>query len=369
MNFLLGMLATVGITSPTVATIKNSNPNNVLNNNNEYAKILLKNEKTNHTTSDLEWVNIRTTEEEIIDYILMDMLNSNAENEIISDALFDVIFYKEDWKFVGMPNTIPKPGEERKLVIKIMASPKNERYSGFMTFDLTLTNGEIIPPVEEVIKLSDAIKIKNLGVFKNPTKEMIVNRFFEKNSNIQRDDVEIVDVSYKTLELKAKSERLEGNATVLFESEIKLAEEWKSEKIHVEAYNSTKTDSREYNITYDIEFGFTKLRQAFKGVSFNYSGEYKCKTFNEDKWKTVPKKETFLDFNGQKVELWNESYYGGVNWNKTLATAEINSDNNDKENKLKLKFRIEVAAKANWINAYYARAGAQLNIEDIHFKK
>ncbi|WP_339033514.1 hypothetical protein [Spiroplasma endosymbiont of Cantharis rufa] len=367
MNLLLGFIASVGLTSPSVATIANNNNlnNTIVLNENDQEKIVLSKIKTNDTVSNLDWTTPSTTDEEIYDYIMTEIMTSNMENDIITDALMDVLFYPENWKKIGFPIKVPKPNEQISQKLKFMADKNNPTYFGFLEFNVDVTKSEEI--IEEPKQLSEVIEYKDLGAIENPTQDKVFNKFFELNSNIKRTDVEFETVNYKNLILEADpSGPYVGRVVLTYQAKVKLLETWKSEKIEAEAYNSYQEENRSYKIEYKPEFGLENFRNKFSKVDFTYSGEYKVKTYNEDDWTNVEPTKTSISLaDASRKDIWNKEYFGSVNWNTSKAWTYIEFTKNDTE--IELTFNIQAEAYANWMNAYWARAGAQLNIKNIQF--
>ncbi|WP_342259076.1 hypothetical protein [Spiroplasma endosymbiont of Dioctria linearis] len=361
MNLLLGFIASVGLTSPSVATIaNNSNLNNIIVlNENDQEKIVLTKIKTKNTVSNMNWTTESTTEQEISDSIIMDLMSSNTDDEIILAVLMDVFYYPENWIMIGFPIPVPEPNTKINRKLKFMAGLDNPSYTGFLLFDVDIINEE------ESKELENAVKSKNLGIIENPTQEKVLNKFFKDNSNIQRTDVTVKELNYKTLLLEASStSKYIGRVLVTYYAKVKLYETWESEKIEVEAYNSTQTDSRHYQVEYRPEFGVDYFQQKFKKMDLTYSGEYKIKNYNEDNWTNVKQTTESMSLsNGMTNDLWNDGYFGSVNWNTTKAWTSIKMENNV----ITINFDIEVKAYASWMNAYWSRAGAQLNIKNIEF--
>ncbi|WP_339030647.1 hypothetical protein [Spiroplasma endosymbiont of Cantharis nigra] len=361
MNLLLGFIASVGLTSPSVAKIANNNNlnNTIVLNENDQEKILLSKIKTKDTVSNLNWTTSTTTEQEIFDYVIMDLMSSNMDNDIILDALMDAFYYPENWRLTGFPIQVPEPNSKITRELKFMAKLNNSSFEGFLSFKVEIINEQISKELE------DAVKNKNLGIIENPTQEKVLNKFFKDNSNIQRTDVNVKELNYKTLLLEASStSKYIGRVLVTYDAKVKLYETWESEKIEVEAYNSTQTDSRHYQVEYRPEFGVDYFQQKFKKMDLTYSGEYKIKNYNEDNWINVKQiTESMSLSNGMTNDLWNEGYFGSVNWNTTKAWTSIKIENNV----ITINFDIEVKAYASWMNAYWSRAGAQLNIKNIEF--
>ncbi len=362
MNLLLGFIASVGLTSPSVATIANNNNlnNTIVLNENDQEKIDLLKIKTKDTVSNLNWTTSSTTEQEIFDYVIMDLMSSNMDNDIILDALMDVFYYPENWRLIGFPIQVPEPNSKITRELKFMAELNNPNFKGFLRFNVDITNEQISKELE------DAVKYKELGIIENPTQEKVLNKFFEENSNIQRADVNVKELNYETLLLEASStSKYIGRVLLTYQATVKLSETWKSDKIEVEAYNSTQTDSRSYQIDYRPEFGVEYFQQKFKQIELTFSGEFKVKNYNEDNWVEVKETTKLIPFsNGITNNIWDKFYFGSVNWNTSKAWNSIAIKNNV----ISIKFEIEVKAYASWMNAYWSRAGAQLNIESIQFR-
>ncbi|AUM62764.1 hypothetical protein [Spiroplasma monobiae] len=356
MNLLLGLIASVGLTSPAANVINNINLNNaIIENINEYEKVDLTKIKLDPITINVEGISAKS-EEEIIEYITLEILFA-SNDEIIVDALFDYLDNPKLWSLSGYNFVLPKPGESINTKLYYRPLGGHPIYKGVIATELTIKNGDEV--IEENLK--DYITTTNLGTIVNPNEDLIYKLVLDKNPDLKLNMFEIKEYTYDKVVLEGKEQFKSQTAEIYFKSQIKFENSFKSKDLSVKAYNSTQYQRDSFVLTHNPVFGKNNFTNYFSTIRFDYTG--KSAIENQSSLLPLNHKGTLAHNIGSgKQEIWNRKYSGTVNWNESMAHVQSKWTN---DNKLEIVFDVEVRAYASWINAYYSRAEGQLNIDNV----
>ncbi|QHX35842.1 hypothetical protein STIUS_v1c02880 [Spiroplasma sp. TIUS-1] len=277
------------------------------------------------------------------------------------------------------------------IVNKVVLKNKDITINDFNVEDITNNSARIVASdssiyygtvdVEFTIKVTNpdpnpendlSKMIGSLGNIDNIKTITILERFAEVNSDFKIDtnDLKLENITYSKAKLVPKNDNFIGSLELTYRVESQVVNDVKfsTRETNAEAYNSTKTDSDNFTIEYDIKTDindfknhFTKLRISYSGYMYNQ----KQNGWNNTDWKDGTEDVIDIDWNNlQNGTAWKHQEYIGKqnsNWNDIKLTIELSGS------KLTFKFEVISKAKATWINAYYSRAKAQLSVSKLEF--
>lgn len=295
-----------------------------------------------------------SNEEEIKEYILLEIGEQNINNPGVLDVMLDVIMNPGGWKILGIDFSIPPLGET--IVYKAHFRPVNiPLYKGFLSIEVALSNKT------EIIKndLSKIIENKHLGTLDDPDYNSIL---------LKVSGITLVNTNYLGTQIVPKANSsYTGTAIITFSSTIDNALKTMIDlpNISLQTYNSEQYDSKKGIFTYDPKFGVKNFTIYFSQIKIKYSGESMISSrMGGKEFEKYENKIISNDLSVSHISIWNRKYRGAQNWNWSRSYYDISVE----KNTINFEFEIKVGAYASAWNAYYSYSSAEMKIQEISFK-
>ncbi|AUB31776.1 hypothetical protein [Spiroplasma floricola] len=356
MNILLGLVASVGLTSPSTASIINSTNSAHILSIDSSEKVDLTKIKIETTYVDVKNVKLET-EEDMLKFLIYEIMDS-ADNDDVYDALYDFLENRNYWELSGYDFKIPEPEEVIETKLRFRALSENELFKGHLTANLVITNSTTVNPEPE--KLANYITQSDIGFIYNPNENKIRETLMKENPKLKNYMFSLTNFKYSEVTLVGLYEFAGQEETINYRSGLEFEDQFRSRDLFVEAYNSTQYDSQTFKVVHYPVFGMNDFLSHFKFFSFEFS----ALSAIEDKNSLITQYHNGIvkyQINSGPYKLWDREYYGSVNWNFSKGYVRSITFTN----RIEFEFKIEVKAYASWINTYYSRAKAKLNVVNI----
>ncbi|AXK51726.1 hypothetical protein [Spiroplasma alleghenense] len=229
--------------------------------------------------------------------------------------------------------------------------------------------------------LEDIISEQNFGLIKDPSVGIINNKL-ESQYNIDTEQVELTNLNYSGVRVKAKenSKDYSGSKFIKFESQLSYTFTGFTKRISAEAYNSTQEVKDILSISYSPSFGEMAFTDYFKTINFQWRGitwdnglsgaggdRYHTKNNrggSENPLTAVQDSFEITDKSMAQTQIYSRQY-SKTNWMKSYGYFGFFW----KEEIISLNFTVEASCYATAWNAYWAKVANQLEIKNLNFSK
>ncbi len=383
--FIMGLLNSMTLISQPLATTYSANVINNISNINERIDLGEIYNDTSDFIVDKYNKDGSFNTQDLTKEVSLNAYNKNREIKGMKEFFNSFVRNTRDWEVIGLPNSLPTQSNQKvetTIAFVPMIESLNFDNSLLLNVNFCRTNGEegcskTKPETntEEKAKLKDILKNTHIGTIKNPSEKLVLTNDVKLNNDLVVNDLNIDSISYKEEMISSKT--YDGSVLVDFDSKFVSEQNennsFRTQKAQVEAYNSEQSMTKSASLDFNIALGKDALAGSFDYIGINWKG-YSWNNQDSERWHNndhFSGTTDNIEFTTKKIGVRGtndttvfDRIYSNTNWMKCFGYISISWTD---DFTLSINCWVEVSSYATAWNAYWAKAAAYIEIDNVLF--